>query len=349
MQSTTALDMSMDFIHKSFREYFLAEYYLESILNNKGHYLNVGLPSSETILFLDDLLELLLDNKNENLKEYANILTKSLLSQTNQQDNLSQSDITQTLWKNAQRYYEDEQIIFKTEHYESNKIWFIADFPISKYAELWIHRWLSLYILNKLAPDTRIDKNKLADFIVKTSHTLPQLQMRLNKVDLSNQFLGNTRVSGADLSDANLFYASLSGASLPAANLSNASLSNADLTGASLPAADLSNASLSNADLTGANLSGANLSGANLSDAILSHANLSGADLSDANLTGADLSYLRRDNRTNFENAKLTSAYPPSIVTDITTRSIGKESNVKSERSIHRITRYTSDGKPVNQ
>ncbi|MFZ0512290.1 MAG: hypothetical protein WAM14_11840 [Candidatus Nitrosopolaris sp.] len=65
LQSTTVLDMSMDFIHKSFREYFLAEYYLESILNDKRHYLNVGLPSRETILFLDGLLELLSDNKKK--------------------------------------------------------------------------------------------------------------------------------------------------------------------------------------------------------------------------------------------------------------------------------------------
>ena len=40
LQSITATDMYVDFIHKSFTEYFLAEYYLESILNNKGHYLN---------------------------------------------------------------------------------------------------------------------------------------------------------------------------------------------------------------------------------------------------------------------------------------------------------------------
>jgi hypothetical protein len=87
---TTMDDMSLDFIHKSFREYFLAEYYLESVLNGKGHYLNVGIPSPETISFLDGLLELLLQTNNEKLTEYANILTKSLLS--NQQD-----DIIQTL------------------------------------------------------------------------------------------------------------------------------------------------------------------------------------------------------------------------------------------------------------
>lgn len=251
LQSITATDMYVDFIHKSFTEYFLAEYYLESILNNKGHYLNVGIPSQETISFLDGLLELLLENKNESLKEYANILTKSLLSQTNQQDNLSQSDITQTLWKNAQRYYEEELIILQTKSYESDKIWFIADFPISKYAELWIHRWLSLYILNKLAPDTPIDKKTLADFIVKTSHSVPQLMMRLNKVDLSDQFLSNTLLRYADLSGANLSGAKLSGAKLSGANLFYANLSRADLYRANLSLANLSGANLSNAILSG--------------------------------------------------------------------------------------------------
>lgn len=45
-------------------------------------------------------------------------------------------------------------------------------------------------------------------------------------------------------------------------------------------------------------------------------------------------------------NAEPTSASPSSIVTDITTRPIGKES--VDRPSIHKITRYTSDGKPIN-
>jgi uncharacterized protein YjbI with pentapeptide repeats len=394
LQSTTAFDISMDFIHKSFREYLLAEYYLESITNNKRHYLNAGVPSPETISFLDGLLELLLENNDENLKEYANILTKSLFYQTNQQDNLSQSDVTQILWKNAQRYYEEEQIIFHTKPHESDQIWFKVDFPISKYAELWIHRWLSLYVLNKLALGTRIDKKALADFIVKTSNTIPQLQMRLNKVDLSGQFLKNTMLIGANLSGANLSRVDLSGANLSRVDLSGADLSSAYLSSAYLFGADLSeayisyvqlsyaclfsanisHANLSRANLSGADLSHVNLSGAdlshvnlsytNLSDAYLSYATLSSANLSDAdlsyadlsgaNLFGANLSAIKTDNRTNFKKANLTSAYPSSVVTDIAARSIGRKSNVKSlsvdtESSIHKITRYTSDGKPINQ
>ncbi len=267
-----AFGMSVDFIHKSFREYFLAEYYLESILNDKRHYLNVGIPSPETISFLDGLLELLLENKNEKLKEHANILLKSLLSQTKQQD------ITQTLRKNAQRYYEEEQIIFRTKPYESNKIWFIAtDFSISKYAELWIHRWLSLYVLNYVAPDMPLDKKTLADFIVKTSRTFPTT--RLNKVDLSDQFLAFVFLSGANLSNADLYDAKLSGAKLCGAKLCYADVSYADLSDAKLSLADLSLANLSRADLSYADLSGADLSNASLYDANLYGANLSRADL----------------------------------------------------------------------
>ena len=72
--------------------------------------------------------------------------------------------------------------------------------------------------------------------------------------------------------------------SLCNANLSNAGLRNADLSGA-----NLSYASLRNADLSSANLRGANLSGADLSYANLRYADLRYADLSSANLRGADL------------------------------------------------------------
>jgi hypothetical protein len=102
-------------------------------------------------------------------------------------------------------------------------------------------------------------------------------------------------LTGANLSDANLRVADLSGAYLYDANLSNANLFSADLSGAYLSEADLSNADPSNADLSNANLSDADLSGAWLYDTDLSNADLIGADLSNAELFGANLSeaYLR--------------------------------------------------------
>jgi uncharacterized protein YjbI with pentapeptide repeats len=129
----------------------------------------------------------------------------------------------------------------------------------------------------------------------------------LYHADLSNQWLGNDNLSGADLS-----YAKLSGANLSYANLNAASLSYANLSNAELIAADLSNAFLGWAKLSGANLHYANLSGAKLisaqlNGADLSVANLNGADLVNTKLTGADLNHADLSNA-NLDGADLRHA-----------------------------------------
>jgi hypothetical protein len=72
--------------------------------------------------------------------------------------------------------------------------------------------------------------------------------------------------SGADLRDADLRDADLSGADLRDADLRDADLSGADLRDADLRDADLSGADLRDADLRDADLSGADLRGAVLRD-----------------------------------------------------------------------------------
>ena len=73
------------------------------------------------------------------------------------------------------------------------------------------------------------------------------------------------------------------------ADLRDADLRGAGLSGANLRDADLRGADLRDADLRDADLSGANLRGADLRDADLSGANLKGADLRYADLRGAGL------------------------------------------------------------
>lgn len=108
-----------------------------------------------------------------------------------------------------------------------------------------------------------------------------------------------TRLVGADFSQANLYGAQLSAADFTGARLISATLSAADLSSAVLLAAeakaahfagaDLSQADLRGADLSGADLRGALLAGADLTSANLRNAILAGADLTDANLTDVDL------------------------------------------------------------
>jgi hypothetical protein len=103
------------------------------------------------------------------------------------------------------------------------------------------------------------------------------------------RFLSRADLSGADLRDANLISADLSGAFFFCADLSDADLSGADLRDANLISADLSGAFFFRADLSGANLSGANLSDANLSD---------------ANLRGANFEAVQWDNKTKWERVR---------------------------------------------
>ena len=129
----------------------------------------------------------------------------------------------------------------------------------------------------------------------------------LTKANLSGAILTETDLYRADLTGANLFKVDLTEAKLARANLSKtnlieANLSRADLTEAKLSEAKLIETNLSRTNLIGAELSKANLCEANLSRAYLIGVNLSGANLCEANLFGADLT------GTNLSRAALSRA-----------------------------------------
>lgn len=125
--------------------------------------------------------------------------------------------------------------------------------------------------------------------------------------EFSQANLENANLSQADLSGINLSQANLRGANLTETNLSEADLSGADLQGANLNQTNLRDANLSGSDLRQAvlkqvNLYRANLSWANLINQDLSDANLERVDLQGANLSAANLS------KANLKEAKLDAA-----------------------------------------
>ncbi len=124
---------------------------------------------------------------------------------------------------------------------------------------------------------------------------------KLRAVNLKKALLGGTKLNNADLSNANL-NADLRDVNLFGATLINADLVNVKLIGATLANADLSNADFNNANLGGANLNSVNLRGADLSNADLSNASLTLANLFGAKLIGANLS------NTNLFGTQLISA-----------------------------------------
>ena len=111
----------------------------------------------------------------------------------------------------------------------------------------------------------------------------------LSGTNLSVANLCRADLSGADLSKADLMFANLSDANLREANLREAKLYGTNLFGADLSKADLLATNLIEADLRGANLFGADLSNADLFGACLREANLFGANLRKADLSESDL------------------------------------------------------------
>jgi uncharacterized protein YjbI with pentapeptide repeats len=126
-------------------------------------------------------------------------------------------------------------------------------------------------------------------------------------VNLKGADLSDARLSAAELSGVNLSEAGLSGAYLNAADMRKIDLNEADLSEADLNAANLHEANLSGADLLKADLSAANLHKANLSEAELLEAYLNSANLHRATLSRADL---RRAHlvRANLHEANLSRA-----------------------------------------
>ncbi len=227
LSGKTTRDKTIDFIHKSFKEHLLAEYYIENMLDyDNKHHLNVGIPSEQTINHLSGLLEIV-NNEDKNLAEQTDNFIMSLKNQ--QQHGKTLKEI---LVDNATKIFESEEIVVFHSKRNDKMEWNIIHIPSNKYRDLWIHRWLSLYILKTLASKSKIDKKILSNFITNTSHITPHYLKGLKDANLSG-----ANLSGANLSETNLSYADLSGANLSETDLTYAYLYNANLSKADLSTA----------------------------------------------------------------------------------------------------------------
>jgi uncharacterized protein YjbI with pentapeptide repeats len=296
----------IEFVHETFKEYLLAEYYIESLLEDRTYRLSIGTPSWETIEFLYGLLELLKrtrDNGNNNDNEHNNINIEkylvsdetSLLASFNRQ-NRREEAINQLI-SSATTCVESEDIFCSgaKDITETLENWVRVKIFDDDFANLWMYRWISLAILKTLDYSKNINKEKLVRLITFSGgNWIPYNVKNLRNMDLLGANLWHANLQGANLSQAKLLNANLWQADLSRTKLLNANLSHANLWHGDLSLANLGHSELSHANLLGANLSqakllNANLSHANLSNANLWHANLSNADLSNANLSHANL------------------------------------------------------------
>ncbi len=247
-------DKRIDFLHKSFQEYFLAEHYIESILlDDRWHRLGIELPSEVTTKFLESILKIIVsDNKYEEFKDklYKSIyLTTDTSYHPNNKKKLL-VDKSKSIIEQARLVYFPNLLNNKTNLSKpsENEKWHIFTIDLSEYHQLLSYLLVPLFIIKK------IDQN--------------QNPCNLKEV-----------IENLDLRKINWIYKYF-----PFANLTNADLGGANLARANLTNADLGGANLTNADLGGANLARANLGGANLTNADLTNANLTNANLARADL-----------------------------------------------------------------
>ena len=284
--SQEIVSKKIEFIHKSFEEYLLAEYYYESIKDGKTYRLNAGEPSVETMEFLKGLIGILKDKE-----------AKEFLRKIDERPLIKDEDRPKII-ENSRRIAESESIIIKADEEEKEEeIWKEVYISSDDYVKLWLHRWIALSVFAWLHENETIDKYKIKSLIRLSSHFMPSHVKTLERIDLKGLDLRGENLKGANLIGAKLSKAYLKGANISEADLSEANFSKANLEEANLERArlfranffraNLSKANLFSADLNEANLEGANLKGTNLKDALLFRANLSKVDLSETNLNGA--------------------------------------------------------------
>ena len=108
-------DELIDFVHNTFKEYLLAEYYIESLFERKPYRLNARMPSRETIDFLDGLLDLLLATENPEVQDFLADEETGFLKSFGYSE--GQEDARRDLTEIARSSIEEDNIVlFGTEH-----------------------------------------------------------------------------------------------------------------------------------------------------------------------------------------------------------------------------------------
>jgi uncharacterized protein YjbI with pentapeptide repeats len=278
---TDGLYKMVDFIHESFKEYLVAEYYIESLLETRHERLYIDIPSRETLAYMEGLIELLKNNSfQQELGEIAEMFLKSLSSGTppNIVTYSSSAEMLQSLRKSALQCFVDKSIVLGELGARKLGLWSIATEEshlgkkADQYQSLWLHRWIAAFILNRLGDLT--DKEEFEKMVSFTSHQIPYHLKEFKGAKLSKVNLDNADLSNSNFEDAIFYQAHLIGSSFSYANLKKTRFFGATLIGASLDNAECEESNLTYANLTGASLKGTNFKGAKLSKAILDGADL---------------------------------------------------------------------------
>ncbi len=345
---------SIEFLHQSFQEYLLAEYYIECVLMDKRDRLRMPIPSEVTVNFFESLLDLIrLSFDIDKGSVITNHVTKVLNSTFF--DIKNQTFDTTLLVMHARKLFKESAVELQNNSntIETKKL-LENDSP---HFDNLVPVIISLFIYNKLSEYANLGENsgdRLKGFREMFSNPdfsrIPDRLKQFADLDLSYLNLQNVIVSRSNFSSSNLAYTNLSNSDLSDCNLLNSNLTFSNLTNANLSRskmiyANLSNANLSNANLSNANLSNANLSHSNLSDAIITvtHSDdydkfhdsyLNSGDLT-GNISNVDFSFANLYN-TNFSGSDSSNSNFQGVNRDIKLQNQGS-TNENTEIKLQKV------------
>jgi uncharacterized protein YjbI with pentapeptide repeats len=298
----------IDFIHRSFEEYLLAEFYIDCILKNETYRVNMRIPTEVTVQFFDGLLNLL-NTEEEKLGEYAERLAKTYGS----------TDVA----KLKDRLIINSGLFFENEHVYLNNSNKKKDYPtISEYYEnLVLHRWLSIAVLNRLGTLHKLD-TKIFFKLLKASHgSIRDYLIRIDNIDLSgHNFDDEDDIPNYNLSKAHLmnstfhgrFYGTkFSGADLTGSKIEQSTHFNGcDFSGSFLTDVEIKVETTFASDFVECDFSNAHLTNAIFRDTRFSECNFSNADSSGVDCTrsafsSTDLSKVTVNEKTKTDHIQL--------------------------------------------
>jgi uncharacterized protein YjbI with pentapeptide repeats len=309
------------FIHKSFMEYFIAEYFFNCIKTDKKSLLQYSETNKEIKFFLKMIVSI---NKRElchlnlsNLILYKIDLTEANLEGANLEGadldeahlkgaNLKGANLEKTELRGA--YLKGANL--ERANLKGTKL-IRANIEGVNFAKANFERVVSLLIginferANLEGANFKEANLPYENFKEANLKDACLLRANFTKANFESANLERVSLEGANLEKANLEKANLEGANLEGANLEGANLKAAYLKGVQLGVAQLEKAKLKGADLKNADLFKADFEGADLEDACLIRANCEEVNFKKANILGTDFSGAKLKNAKFDEGAKI--------------------------------------------
>ena len=299
--STKAKEKKIEFFHKSFYEYLLAESFIEHFYMGEGGKICADVPNYETALFLEGLLEIIDKYDQTKVKNLPFTLPESL------ENSPTVNELKNKILDSAKKFFDEELADLPL----------YAQLPTIRYENMLIHRWMSLFVMNKIKNKFDIDRDKFFRLVKWTVNFIPSYLQRVENIDLSGsnisgEILGpncylcaklqnsiltghfsGTKFIGANLSGSNIEIGSeFQGVDFSGANMSDIKSGNND---DSLFSVEFLNCDFGETRFINAKLNNYNFKVCDFSDADFSDAELG------SNFLTCDLRSVKSNEKTNAE------------------------------------------------